>query len=87
MAVGCIVGDVDDDGNAASESAFSSKQAKTKIRKELLNFARQPDHEMTRRQWDAMDNDQRAELWESYSKDDQRLITESLSTTRKRSAC
>ena len=82
MAAAGIVGDPDDDGNAASGSAFQSKQAKTKIRKGLLDFAKDSDHEHAREQWDSMDNDQRAELWASYGKDDQRIIQESLDQTK-----
>ena len=83
MAVMAIVGDKDDDGNKASESAFTSKQAKTKARKNLIEMARNGEDADVRQIWSDLDNDQRAELWDSYAKPDRDLITESLEKTRK----
>ena len=79
MAVGCVVGDADDDGNAASESPFSSVQARTKARKLVLEAAENGEHDDLVKHWrEALDNDQKADLWGSFSKDQQRLITEGL---------
>jgi hypothetical protein len=82
QSVFTIVGDPDDDGNAASESAFSNAAAKTKKRKSLLGAAKNANHDSTRGLWDELDNDQRAEIWETLNKDDQRLVTESLAVTK-----
>ncbi len=82
QSVFTIVGDPDDDGNAASESAFGSKQAKGKARNALRKAAVDADNGKTREIWDNLDNDQRAELWDTYSKDDRKLIEESLERSR-----
>lgn len=82
MGVATVVGDKDDDGNAASESAFKSKQAKTKARNGLRAAASESRDEDTRNLWNELDNDQRAELWDSFAKADKDLITESLAKTK-----
>jgi hypothetical protein len=79
MAVGCVVGDVDDDGNAGSESPFSSVQARTKARKSILEAAENGEHDDLVKHWrEGLDNDQKADLWGSFNKDQQRMITEGL---------
>lgn len=76
MSVGAIVGDVDDDGNVASESAFKSKQAKTKTRNAMLDAAQENDQEALAAATADLDNDQKAELWASFNHDQRRMITE-----------
>ena len=82
QSVFTIVGDPDDDGNAASESAFGSKQAKGRARNELRKAALDNESDKARKLWNDLDNDQRAELWDSYSKDDRKIIEECLEVTR-----
>lgn len=79
-----IVGEdeIDDDANAASETAFKSKQAKTIARKALKGAAIDADDDLTRKTWVGLDTDQQAELWASYNKDDHTLIKESLAKTK-----
>ena len=78
QGVFCVVGDADDDGNAASESAFTSVQARTKMRNELLKAATDGDDQKVAELMTArMDNDQKAELWGTLSKPQQKLIKES----------
>ena len=83
MAVGAIAGDPDDDGNAASESAFGSKQAKTKTRNAMLKAANDNDKEALEDATQGLDNDQKAELWDSFNHDQRRLITECRKTEDK----
>jgi hypothetical protein len=82
QAVFGVVGEEDDDGNAASDSAFKSKQAKTIARKALKGAAIDADDDLARKTWVALDTDQQAELWASYNKDDHTLIKESLAKTK-----
>jgi hypothetical protein len=76
MAVTGVVGDPDDDGNAASESAFTSKQAKTKTRNAMLKAADAGDNDALERATKDLTNDHKAELWETFNHDQRRLITE-----------
>lgn len=78
QAVFNVVGDDDDDGNAASESAFSSVQARSKIRNELIKAARDGDDKRVAKIRADLDNDQKAELMKVIAKPDQKLIAESL---------
>ncbi len=63
MGVMCLVGDVDDDGNAASESNFKSKQMKTKYYTGLKAAAAEDDALKARELWDELNNEQRLEIW------------------------
>lgn len=88
-ALAAIVGiaQVDDDAESGMqrtqvESSFISKQAKTKARSKLLNSAKESLDQEVRDAWNTLDNDQRAELWDSYAKADKTLITESLEKTK-----
>lgn len=76
MAVTGVVGDNDDDGNAASESAFTSKGEKTKVRNAMLKAATDNDRGELLVVSDKLNNDQKAELWDTYNHDQKRLITE-----------
>lgn len=67
MGVVGVVGDNDDDGNAASESAFKSKQAKTKYWKGLKDAASEDDSLKARELWDELNNEQRQEVWRDLS--------------------
>ena len=67
QAVAGVVGDNDDDGNAASESAFSSKQLKTKVWKAIRDAASENDALKARETWDELDNEQREEVWRDLS--------------------
>lgn len=84
QGVFCVVGDADDDGNGASESPFSSKQAKTKARGAVRAAAAESDHDEVRRLWSELDNDQIADLWASYGKADKDMIKESLELTKEK---
>ena len=60
LAMACGVdADEDDDGNAASESAFGSKQAKTKTRNAMLKAANDNDKEALEDATQGLDNDQK----------------------------
>jgi hypothetical protein len=82
MSVFGVVGEDDDDGNIASESSFKSKQAKTIQRDRLRGDAKASLHDKVRETWNGLNNDQRAELWASYAKADQKMIQESLNETK-----
>ena len=83
MTVCGVVGDVDDDGNAAaSQSAFKSKQAKTKARGAVRAAAVEREHDQLRALWNSMDSDQIADLWNSFAKADRDLIKEGLEKTK-----
>jgi len=82
MTVCGVVGDVDDDGNAASQSAFQSKQAKTKARGAVRSAAVESDHDQLRALWNSLDSDQIADLWNSFAKADRDLIKEGLEKTK-----
>ena len=71
-----VVGDDDDDGNAASASNFDSKQAKTKVRNAMLKAANDSDKVALEAATGDLNNDQKAELWDSFNHDQKRLITE-----------
>lgn len=62
--------------------AFSSKQAKTRMRNQILEAAKDPAPKKVRDIWSQLDNDQRAEIWGSVNYDDQRLIREALEATK-----
>ncbi|MEM6817234.1 MAG: ERF family protein [Pseudomonadota bacterium] len=53
---------IDDDGNAATQSAFSSKQMKTKVWKALKDAAATDDVELARKTWDSMKGNKRSEM-------------------------
>ena len=63
MAVGCVVGDVDDDGNAASASNFKSKQMKAKYYDGLKAGAAEDDALKVRELWDELETEQQLEIW------------------------
>ena len=76
MSVGAVVGDPDDDGNAASESAFSSNQQRSKLRNQLLAAAKDGDDAKVVEITSGFDNDQKAEMWGVLSKPQKTLIKE-----------
>lgn len=86
QAVGCVVGDVDDDGNAASESPFKSKQMKTKYWKGLRDAAAENDAGKTRELWDELNNEQREDLWRELSSGQRSTIKELLAVTNEEEA-
>lgn len=63
MAVTGVVGDEDDDGNAASESHFKSAQMKSKYYDGLKAAAADDDDLKARELWDEMDSEQQQEIW------------------------
>ena len=67
MGVASVVGDQDDDGEAASESAFKSKQLKTKYWNGIKDAASNDDSGAARELWDELDNEQREEVWRDLS--------------------
>ena len=67
MSVACVVGDNDDDGNAASEPAFKTKQAKTKSWNALKDAAAEDDALKARETWDELSPDQQKDLWRELS--------------------
>ena len=62
MAVGVVFGDEDDDGNAASESAFSSVAKRSTLRNKLLKAIDDGDDQAVVELSGEMDNDQKAEM-------------------------
>jgi hypothetical protein len=78
MSVFGVAGDADDDGNAASESAFSSVAKRSKIRNDLLKAAKDGDDKRVAEIRANLDNDQKAELMSIISKPQQKFIKESL---------
>ena len=67
MAVGVVFGDDDDDGNAASEPPFKTKQAKTKSWNALKDAAAEDDALKCRETWDELTTDQQTDLWKELS--------------------
>ena len=67
QAVFGVVGEADDDGNAASASAFSSKQQRTKVWKALRDAAAEEDELKARETWDELNNEQQLEVWRDLS--------------------
>ena len=77
QSVANIVGEEDDDGNAASESAFGNTANRTRTRNQVLKAAEAGEDENVRDLMTKLDNDQKAELWGTLSKPQRTLITES----------
>ena len=67
MAVGGVVGDTDDDGNAASESAFGSVAKRSTLRNKLLKAIDDGDDQAVVQLSEEMNNDQKAEMWELFN--------------------
>ena len=65
-------------GAEATKSAFTSVQARSRIRNQLMEAAKKPDDEAVSKLRASMDNDQKAELMGILTKADQKLIKESL---------
>jgi len=82
MGVLGVVGDNDDDGNAASESAFSSKQMKTKTWKALRDAASEEDSLKARETWDELNSEQQQEIWRELSSGIRSTIKELLKQTQ-----
>ena len=72
----------DDDGNVASESAFSSTAARSKVRNKLLAAAKDGEDDKVAEIRGELTNDQKAELMSVIAKPDQKLIAESLERTK-----
>lgn len=62
-----VVGDDDDDGNAASESPFKTKQMKTKCWTALKDAAAEDDALKARETWTELTTDQQKDLWHELS--------------------
>ena len=67
MAVAGVVGDDDDDGEAASQPAFSSKQMKTKVWNALKDAAADEDDLKATETWAELTTDQQREVWHELS--------------------
>ena len=65
-------------GAEATKSAFTSVQARSRIRNQLMEAAKKPDDEAVSKLRASMDNDQKAELMGILTKAEQKLIKESL---------
>jgi len=74
QSIFCVVGEEDDDGNAASEGAFTSKAAFTKARNAQLKAAKDSDFDALAKISADLNNDQKAELWHSYTHPEQTLL-------------
>jgi hypothetical protein len=75
MSVFCIVGEEDDDGNAAA-SSFDNKAAKTRVRNAMLKAARENSKADLEKATKDLSNGQKAELWDSFNHDQRRLLEE-----------
>jgi hypothetical protein len=82
MAVGCVVGDADDDGNAASEPAFSSKQMKTKVWNSMKDAAADEDALKCRETWNELNTDQQKDIWNELSSGQRATIKKLLAETK-----
>lgn len=78
QGVFCVVGDKDDDGNAASESAFGSVGERSKVRNKLLKALQEGDDAEVAHIRECMDNDQKAELAMYLNKPQKDQIREAL---------
>lgn len=67
MGATVIVGDQDDDGNAASASAFKSKREKTKYYDGLKAAAAEDDSLKARELWDELEQEQQLEIWKDLA--------------------
>lgn len=83
MSVVGVVGDADDDGNAASEPAFSSKQMKTRVWKALRDAAAEEDGLKCRETWDELNTEQQKEVWRELSSGQRRTIKALLDETKR----
>ncbi len=82
MGVMGVVGDEDDDGNAASEPAFKTKQAKTKSWNALKDAAAEDDTLKARETWDELTSEQQQELWRELSSGQRSTIKKLLAETK-----
>ena len=81
QAVGNVVGDVDDDGNAASEPSFSSKQMKTKVWNTMKDAAAENDALKCGETWRELTTDQQKEIWKELSSGQRSTIKTLLAET------
>lgn len=79
QSVAGVVGEDDDDGNAASASAFTSQQAKTKVRNALMTAIETGDDQSVADTFGNLDNDQKAEIWATLNKIQHKQIQEAKS--------
>ena len=77
-----VVGEDDDDGNAASASAFKSKQMRTKYWKGLKDAASEDDELKARELWDELNNEQQLEVWRDLSSGVRSTIKQLLDATK-----
>ena len=82
MGVFGIVGDADDDGNVAGESAFKSKQMKTKYWKGLRDAAAEGDAGKARELADEMTTEQQLEVWNDLSSGIRSTLKELIASTK-----
>ena len=82
QAVAGVVGDVDDDGNAASASAFTSVAKRSTLRNKLIAASNDGDDATVVEITSGFDNDQKAEMWGLLSKPQRKLVTESIERTK-----
>ena len=81
QAVFGVVGEKDDDGNAASEPAFKTKQAKTKTWKALKDAAAEDDNLKARETWDELNSEQQMDIWRELSSGQRSTIKKLLAET------
>jgi len=82
MAVAGVVGDADDDGNAASEPAFKVKATKTKVWNAMKDAAAEEDALKCRETWDELNIDQQKEIWKELSSGQRSTIKKLLAETK-----
>lgn len=82
MAVFGVVGEADDDGNAASASAFKSKQMRTKYWTGLKDAASEDDELKARELWDELSSEQQLEVWKDLSSGVRSTIKKLLDLTK-----
>ena len=71
--------DYDDDANAAEDPLWTSVQARTKAYNAIREAAENGERDDLIKHWrEGLDNDQKADLWGAFTKDEQRMITNGL---------
>lgn len=86
QAVFGVVGEADDDGNAASASAFSSKQMRTKVWTALKDAASDDDELKARETWNELTQEQQMEVWQDLSSGVRSTIKRLLAATKSEEA-
>ena len=82
MTVSTTVGDVDDDGNAASESPFKSKKEQTQYHTGMAKAWAAKDGPGLRQLWDELDTEQQKFIWHDFNSTQRREMKALLAETK-----